>query len=240
MEAIQLSAMRNITGNKLGTSHFGLYRELDLPTLKTRRYSSRMIKFFEVLNRDTEGRLNRRDFGTVDERNPYSTRHGRDLAIQVFNTELYRTSFRHLCISDWNALPDSLRAIREKSTLKLRFRPKSTPDPYYGIELTRWSSILLSRIRCGNSDLNANLYRRNLVDSPLCECGESEETEIHYLLYCQTYAAARTDARRMVPVGAWNTKDLLHGSGLRYSGEENRTLCLAVQQFIISSGRFNV
>ena len=178
LEAIQLSAMRSITGNKIGTSHFGLYRELDLPTLKTRRYSARMLKFFEVLNRDTDGRLNRSDFGTVEERNPYRTRYGNDLAIQTFHTELCRTSFRHQCIVDWNALPGSLRTIVEKSRLKLKLRPRPKPEAYYGFELTRWSGMLLSRLRCGNSDLNANLYRKSLVDSPMCECGETAETEI--------------------------------------------------------------
>ena len=139
---------------------------------------------------------------------------------------------------DWNALPGSLRSIVERSRLKLKFRPKSRPEPYYGIELTRWSGMLLSRIRCGNSDLNANLYRRNLVESPMCECGETAETEIHYLLHCQNHVISRRDAKRDIPVGAWNTRDLLHGSRLRYTGGENRTICLAVQQFILSSGRF--
>ena len=157
LEGIQLSAMRCITGNKIGTSHFGLYRELDLPTLKTRRYSSRLIKFYEVMNRETPGRMNCCDYPTVGIRNPYPTRQGNDLALQVFNTELCRSSFRHSSIGDWNALPLGLRNLPSKATFKQRLRPKSKPDPYYEIEWTRFSSINLSRIRCGNSNLNANL-----------------------------------------------------------------------------------
>ena len=136
LENIQLSAMRCITGNKIGTSHFGLYKEVDLPTLKTRRYSSRMIKFYEIMNRETPGRMNCEDYPTVGIRNPYPTRQGKDLALQVFNTELCRSSFRHSCIIDWNALPISLREVPTKSAFKLRLRPKSKPDAYYEIEWT--------------------------------------------------------------------------------------------------------
>ena len=211
---------------------------MNLPTLKARRYSSRLLKFYEVMNRDSEDRLNRNDFSTVQQRNPYSTRHGSDLALQVFNTELCRQSFRHRCISDWNALPESLRRITSKSALKNKLRPKCLPEPYYEIEWTRWSSILLSRLRCGNLDLNANLYRRNLVECPMCACGEAAETEIHYLLYCSNYSTLRSDARNTVPLGSWNTKDLLHGSKLLYTEDQNKTICITVQNFIISSNRF--
>ena len=127
-------------------------------------------------------------------RNQYPTRHGNDLAIQIFNTVLCRSSFRHASINDRNALPFSLRNVPTKYTFKSRLRPKPKPDSFYGIEWTRISSINMSRIRCGNSNLNANLYRRNRCDSPLCSCGGGIETEAHYLLECPKYQRLRTDA----------------------------------------------
>ena len=105
--------------------------------------------------------------------------------------------------------------------------------------MDRLSSVNLSRIRCGNSDLNANLHRRNLCDSPLCACGTDEETESHYLLECPLYARLRADAILEVPVGSWNTRDLLHGSKIRYTEEENRTISMTIQKFISSSRRFD-
>ena len=64
-EKVQLAALRIITGTKLGTGHFGLYRELDIPKLVTRRYTSRLIKFHYVFHRRTGGRMNRNDFETT-------------------------------------------------------------------------------------------------------------------------------------------------------------------------------
>ena len=40
------------------------------------------------------------------------------------------------------------------------------------------------------SSLNPHLYSKNIVDSPLCQCGAIETTK-HYLLYCPLYNVHR-------------------------------------------------
>ena len=69
----------------------------------------------------------------------------------------------------------------------------------------------------------------------MCACGEADETDIHYLLYCNKYSTLRSDAKNIVPLGSWNTKHLLHGSNMLYTDYQNRTICITVQKFIISN-----
>ena len=238
LERVQLSALRIITGTKIGTGHFGLYRELDLPKLNKRRYTSRLIKLHNVFHRTTNGRMNRSDFVTIEQRNPYPSRRQYDLTIPMVTTELCRRSFKNAGIRDWNALPESIRTIVDKTAFKKKLRCKPQPDPYYEIEDTRKGAILLCRMRCGNPDLNYNLYMRNLCESPSCECGEQNETIEHYLMDCPLYNRARQDAKNLLPANAWNCRDLLHGSKIRYDRNTNVLLSKTTQQFIISTNRF--
>ena len=92
LEAVQLAALRTITGAKLGTNHFNLYRELDLPTLKSRRKMSMILKLHEILNRRMPGRLDSSDIHLVTDRNPYPARRGDDLKLQQYHQLLLTTN----------------------------------------------------------------------------------------------------------------------------------------------------
>ena len=76
LESVQLAALRAITGNKLGTMHYYLYRELDVQPLRERRLTSRLTKLYEILHRDVMGRLGCSNFPYVHQLNPYPTRRG--------------------------------------------------------------------------------------------------------------------------------------------------------------------
>ena len=41
--------------------------------------------------------------------------------------------------------------------------------------------------------LKSDSFRTGTSDTPLCDCGNGEETIEHYLLYCCLYAEARRD-----------------------------------------------
>ena len=239
MEAIQQAALRIITGTKVGTKHFSLYRELDLPKLSARRYESRLVKLYEILNRNTPGRMNREDLESINERNPYPSRRGKDLTLPMVSTELCRTSFKHSGIRNWNALPHSMREANNKTVFK-KIRHRPLPDPFYQYEYNRKGGILLALLRCNNPDLNNNLYSRNLKDSGECECGFPTETIEHYLLNCQLYTTAREDAKMVCHIGSWNCRDLLHGSVtcIRYNQHDNELISKTVQQFILATNRF--
>ena len=165
LEAVQLAALRILTDCKIGTNHHCLLREFDLPTLKRRRYVSRMTKFYEVLHRTDVGRMNSSSFVRVASRNPYQTRRGEDLSLLLARTEQCRMSFRFQCIRDWNVLPDMVKTADNKHQFKGLLQKKPQPPDYYGIEWNRTSSINLARLQCGNANLNYNLFLRNMCDT---------------------------------------------------------------------------
>ena len=73
-----------------------------------------------------------------------------------------------------------------KSNLKSN-HPQKPPYHYIG---KRLGQILHSRLCMHCSSLNQHLYSKNIVDSPLCQCGAIETTE-HYFLYCPLYNVHR-------------------------------------------------
>ena len=64
LEEAQRNAIRCITGAKVDTSHAPLNNELQLDSLSKRRLATRTVKFWEISNRHTAGRMNRNDLIT--------------------------------------------------------------------------------------------------------------------------------------------------------------------------------
>ena len=61
------------------------------------------------------------------------------------------------------------------------------PPPHLNlIQTSRLGQILHARLRLECSSLNHHLYRKNLVESPLCSCGVPEPNS-HFLLSCANY-----------------------------------------------------
>jgi hypothetical protein len=100
---------------------------------------------------------------------------------------------------------------------------------------SRYASILHTRLRLHNSSLNYDLFRHNCISSPACACGYYRETCKHYLLDCSAADCLNyhwTTANDNVKLNY-----LLHGCN-KVDFHSNRTLFLAVQDFIINSKRF--
>ena len=119
---------------------------------------------------------------------------------------------------------------------KLKFKRliqhRPSPPTYYGLEWNRTTNINLARLRCGNPNLNMNLYLRNMADIPTCDCGVADETIPHFLLHCTRYDQGRRDVKRELPNDIWYTDVILHGSEQRYVTGENSRLNKIVQHFI--------
>jgi hypothetical protein len=60
----------------------------------------------------------------------------------------------------------------------------------------RKSQIVLSQMRLQFSDLRCHLYDKQCIISPLCSCGEANETISHYFNVCTTFTAARSRFHR--------------------------------------------
>ena len=235
LEEIQRSAIRIIAGLKIGTSHEMLYNEVDLPLLQQRRYVSRMLTMYEVVNSDVPGRLNCHSVDTVSNRNPYNTRQGHNLSLPLPRTEHFRNSFLPTAIREWNDLTEETKSCTSRNGLKNKL--KQNQNKHYEHELTRMSSVNLARLRVGNHNLNSCLFDRLMSESTACECGHIPEDPAHYFLTCQRYHRHRSDIVKCIPFEAWNLATILHGSN-RYDHSLNREICLTVQAYITSTARF--
>ena len=109
-----------------------------------------------------------------------------------------------------------------------------SPPKYYNTG-SRRGQILHARLRMGCSSVNSDLYRKNIVPSPSCRCGEFENTN-HFLFTCTNYTVAR---ERYLPpdLQCYTANDLLYGK-TTLSPHQNEALFLQVQNFIVKSGRF--
>ena len=113
----------------------------------------------------------------------------------------------------------------------------SKPPRYFNCG-TRMGQILLARLDC--SSLNANLYRKSIIDSPPCSCG-CFESAYHFLFTCPIPVKRKYNAPRNVHLPSdlhnYSNNDLLHGRE-QLSEQDNEFLFLKVQEFIIKSERF--
>ena len=85
------------------------------------------------------------------------------------------------------------------------------------------------------SSLNADLYRKNIVERPSCQCG-SFESAYHFFFACPRFTAER---RRYLPetLSHYSVRELLSGKD-NGTEQDNETLFLHVQDYIVKLGRF--
>ena len=93
LENIYLSAMRAITGCKVGTSHNELYREAGLQPLRQRQLSAAKTSMYDVYHEHRFCRLGSSNLTTIRHANPYSIRTSCMLRPIKCRTESHRTSF---------------------------------------------------------------------------------------------------------------------------------------------------
>ena len=106
-------------------------------------------------------------------------------------------------------------------------------SPYYFHAGSRLGQILHARLRMQCSALHADLYRKNIVESPSFQhCGGCKSA-YHLFFICPAYAATRS----YLPdnLHEYSLKDLLYGTE-HGTVHENETLLLKLQDFLTKSG----
>jgi hypothetical protein len=102
---------------------------------------------------------------------------------------------------------------------------------------TRLGQILHARLRMQCSSLNHHLFRKNIVNSPFCQCG-AKETTAHFLLHSPRHNATRLRYIHTINLPINLNTDLLLFSSTDLTNTLNTDIFLNVQRFIISSKRF--
>ena len=132
-----------------------------------------------------------------------------------------------------------------------RVSNKLSNQRIHGIKVNRWLVPQLKNIHLvwqllsGHNKLNKFMSMINVAPSPLCKCGQIEDSE-HYMFRCERYSLARfellmelelisgTKIKSLSEV-AWST---LAGQNQELSKQTNERILKEVIKFIVKTKRF--
>ena len=195
LEKVQYQACLAIAGAFQGTSREGLYKELGLECLQTRRWYRNMIFLCKKLNGLAPKYLF--DIYLVSKNWHYSTRNQSKLELSQFftRTKSFINSFFRYCIKDWNKLDTEIKNLPSLSTFKkaLLVFCKTEENLLFNVH----NPIVvkyLSRLILNFSHLNEHKFHHNFSDTvtTLCFCNTETETTSHYLLHHHLFSEQRT------------------------------------------------
>ncbi|MEW8542639.1 MAG: reverse transcriptase family protein, partial [Candidatus Thiodiazotropha sp.] len=187
LESVHTEAARIVSGATKLCNIERLLSDLSWEPLYKRRRKHRLVLFYKMVNHLTPDILSDLVPPYVRESNPYSLRNADDIQTIHARTNLYFNSFLPATVRDWNNLPLHVRQSDSVETFKKYLNSDLSPSPSFYNAGSRLGQVLHTRLRLECSSLNAHLYSRNLVDSPLCVCGEIENTT-HFIFNCPNYS----------------------------------------------------
>ena len=237
IEKVQIEAARIVTGGTLLTSIHNLYLETGWEKLKGRREAHRLTYFYKMKNCLTPSYLSDLvpdSFGNI---HGYNTRNPSIIPPIMARTTLYTNYFLPATVRSWNMLPVRVKSSTSLASFKSSFKDRCVKKPDYYYVGKRIGQILHSRLRMHCSSLNQDLFLKNIVDSPSCQCGAIESAH-HFLLHCPRYNVQRQLYLDPIFVNPLITYDCLIFGSLELTFEQNTEVFLAVQSFICASKRF--
>ena len=92
-------------------------------------------------------------------------------------------------------------------------------------------------MRVGCSNLNEDLYQRNLSDIPLCDCGHEIEDMEHFLLKCTKYEEMRNHIRDATETDLFDLDIDQLIFGTKDESDDTNTECFELIQYYITLTR---
>ena len=236
IEKIQHEAGRIVTGTTRLVSLEKLHNETGWEPLSYRRKTHKLVLFFQMVHNATPSYLSLLVPPQVGNLSRYNLRNERNYQTIACRSQQYFNSFLPSVIRDWNELPEDIKSSRSVKSFKVKLN-RSVAVPYYFLAGNRTGQVHLCRLRTDCSPLNSNLYRKNILPSPNCSCGEIEDAH-HYFFSCPNY----TEQRRLLmnkisSICEPSLSNILFGDP-HMSDVLSLELALSVQQYIVSTKRF--
>ena len=237
LEKLQIEMGRIVVGATKLISIDKLYQETGWEKLSARRYKHKLIKFFQMYHRLTPLYLQDMVPSRVGDNVNYSLRNVDNIQAITCRTSLYANSFLPSVIQDWNRLPLEVRENNSLRNFTNYLNQDKSSVPKYFYAGTRKAQILHTRLRTGCSSLNYDLYRKNVVNNPLCICGLLEDCA-HYFLFCPRYLQHRNVMLQKLEKFNDLSVDFLLNGNDALSYNENVYIFTAVHDYILASKRF--
>lgn len=235
LDKIHNEVAKIATGATKLVSLTALYSETGWESLEKRRRKQRLLQLYKMSHNLAPQYLS--SLLPVREMSRYNLRNVDDIQSPYARTNLYFNSFLPCAIREWNELPVEVRQLDSISSFKHYLNRDNITIPQYYYVGNRKSQVLLTRLRTGCSALNSYLFSKNLVESPLCRCGQHEDTK-HFLLHCPLYDDQRIELLDTVSQICLPSLNTLLSGDISLSIETNSIILRAVQKYINKSQRF--
>ena len=169
----------------------------------------------------------------------YSLRNANNIRTIHSRKSQYYNSFLPAVIRDWNYLPCPDRIVDIVDDFKRQLNQGRVIVPKYFYTGNRSMQILHTRLRTGWSSLNYDLYSKNIIESPLCNCrcGDTENAD-HFFFRCHLYRNHRQELMATISQHGNITLNIILNGDLNLSNESNMVIFEAVQRYIQRTKRF--
>ena len=190
-ESIRYNACLAITGAIRGTSTEKIYKELDLESLKSRRWFRKLCHFYKIFNDKSPSYL----FNLIPNFNRVqNTRLSYNIPPIKVKHDYFKNSFFLSAISEWNKLDLNIRNSASLNVFKKKLLYFIRPCANSIFDIHNPLGIkLLTRLRLGLSPLHEHKFRHCFQDTlnPLCECAKDIESTMHFFLHCTNFLIPR-------------------------------------------------
>ena len=168
---------------------------------------------------------------TVGNLSQYNLHNETHLQTFTARSQQYYNSFLPSTTRIWNNLPDDTKNSPSVESFTHKLKNNITKPPPYYFSGSRLEQIYHARMRLYCS-LRYHLFNKNIIDNPVCECGEIENTS-PFFLHCNLSGQLRHALLDRVstycqPMSVFS--DL--------TDVENAELFSAVQDYILKTKRF--
>ena len=214
LETIQIEAMRIVTGATKVCSIAKLYNDTGWETREARREKQNLIIFFKMVHGLCPGYLNQLVPDSVQNRSQYLLRNADNISTIHTNSVSYYNYFLPSAVRTWNNLSNDIRSSTPLNEFKRKLSEHMIKPPNYFNYGKRTVQIHHARLRLECIALKQDLFKKNLVESPLCICG-IPETSKQFLHVCPNYHQERTIPSLNFSVSRLNPCSLATPNGQR-------------------------
>ena len=226
----------NFTTSPLRVGHFShlrnhlIYFETGWEKLKDRRERRKLCTLHKIYHNAAPDYLTE-ILESYSITNPYNLRRVTDFNIPRYRLNTTINSFYPSTVHSWNNTNPDIRHNPSLNHFKsyLKSQNHDVIIPRFLLYGERRLNVLQTRIRCISSNLNPDLFRVNLTNSPLCQCGNYLEDSYHFFLECRMYHPQRLKLFQTLsnyhPINA----DLLLFGNTTLTDEENEIIMLVTQ-----------
>ena len=174
---------------------------------------------------------------SVGANSAYNLRNANNIDTVLANSQLNYNSFLPLVIRSWNELPQETRDSYNIASFNRHLNADIVfPSDIYNLG-KRLGQIYRTRLRTRCSSLNQHRYFKNITQSPLCICGEVEDSK-HFFLECNLYNNIRHDMLTAISRFCNTGIDVLLYGNPTLSNETNILIFTAIHTFILGTKRF--